>query len=116
MSKDIESKKKFSDKKIIENKYYLNNKFYLEIISYIKSSKYRREALQIFMKSEEAKTPSEMSKLLGIGLSHTCKILKDLKDDKLIICTNENDRKNKKLIKTELGKDIGNIIINHQVY
>ena len=111
MLQDIEKMERFSEEKSIEKEFYLDNKVYLNIISDIKSSKYRREALNIFMKNKEAKTPSEISKLLGIGVSHTCKILNDLKDHKLIRCINEEDRKNKKHEISELGENIGNIVI-----
>jgi len=111
MFQDIEPMKKFLNEKTVENEVYLDNNNYLNIISDIKSSKYRKEALKIFMKSEEVKTPSEMSKILGIGVSHTCKILNDLKNHDLIICINEKDKKNKKHEISELGKNIGNIVI-----
>lgn len=111
MFQDIKPMKKFLDDKNTEDGVYLDNKSYLNIISDIKSSKYRQEALEVFMKSREVKTPSEMSKILGIGVSHTCKILNNLKDHGLIICINEKDKKNKKHKISKLGKNIGNIVI-----
>ena len=107
----IEPMKKFSDEKNVENEIYLDSKNYLNIISDIKSSKYRQEALETFMKIKELKTPSEMSKILGIEVSHTCKILNNLKNHGLIICINEKDKKNKKHKISKLGKNIGNIVI-----
>lgn len=90
----------------------INRKSYLDIISDIKSSKHRAKVLLIFMEDCEYKTPSEISKVSGIGISHTCKILKDLKKHNLIICINEEDRKNKKHLLTDLGKRIGDYISN----
>jgi len=116
MFQDIEPMKNFSKEKNIENGVYLDNKTYLNIVSDIKSSKYREKALKILIKPEEVKTPSEMSKILGIEVSHTCKILKDLKDHGLIICINEKDKKNKKHKISKLGKNIGNTVIKSTHY
>jgi hypothetical protein len=110
MFRYIEKIESFSDEKNMEKELYLNSAV-LNIISDIKSSKYRQEALYIFMKSKEAKTPSKISKILGIEVSHTCKILNDLKNHELIICINEKDKKNKIHEISELGRSIGNIII-----
>lgn len=63
------------------------------------------------MKDKKVKNPSEMSKILGIGMSHTSKILNDLKTHELIICINEKDKKNKKHEISKLGKTIGVIMI-----
>lgn len=106
----IKEKDKYLEKENLDKILYLDNENYLNIISDVKSSKYRQKALEIFMKGEEVKIPSEMSKILGIGMSHTSKILNDLKKHGLIICINEKDKKNKKHKITELGKTIGNII------
>jgi len=116
MFQDIEPIKNFSNERKIENEIYLYNKACLNIVSDIKSSKYREEAFKILMKNEEVKTPSEMSKILGIEVSHTCKILKDLKDHGLIICINEKDKKNKRHKISKLGKSIGNTIIKSTYY
>lgn len=106
----MEEKNKYLKNKNSEKELFLDNETYLNMISDIKSSKYRQKALQIFMKEGEVKTPSEMSKILGIGMSHTSKILNDLKNHELIICINENDKKNKKHKITKLGKIIGKIL------
>jgi len=111
MFQEIEKMERFSEEKNIKKEFYLDNELYIIIIADIKSSKYRREALNIFMKSKESKTPSEISKILGIEISHTCKILNNLKDHKLIKCVNEKDKRNKKHRISELGENIGNIVI-----
>ena len=107
----MEQKDEYLKNKNLEKELFLNNKTYLNIISDIKSSKHRQKALQIFMKDENVKTPSEMSKILGIGMSHTSKILNDLKTHDLIVCIKEKDKKNKKHEITKLGRNIGKIII-----
>ena len=51
-------------------------------------------------------TPSEISKKTKIRSNHVSNSLKDLKDNKLILCLNEEDKRGRIYQITELGKKV----------
>ena len=74
-------------------------------ISIIKNSEYRRKIL-ISLADVNYLTPSEISEKTKIRLNHVSNFLKDLKDNKLVICLNEDDKRGRLYQITELGKKI----------
>ncbi len=75
-------------------------------VSLLKSSEYR---LKITMSLKGGiKTPSEMSKLTEIRLNHISKSLKELKENGLVECLNEESRKGRLYRLTKLGVEVLN--------
>lgn len=76
------------------------------LISFIARSKRKMEVLKLFSKGE--KSQPEIMKLTGLYKSHTSRVIKELIDKKLIICTNPEDREFKFHKISPLGKNVLN--------
>jgi len=74
-------------------------------ISLIKNSGYRKKILYS-LNGVNYLTPSEISDKTKIRLNHVSNSLKDLKDNKLIICLNEQDKRGRLYKITEIGKNV----------
>ena len=74
-------------------------------ISLLKNSDYRRRILESLSDANYL-TPSEISKSTKIRLNHISNFLKNLKDNKLIICLNNNEKRGRLYQLTELGKKV----------
>lgn len=74
-------------------------------ISIIKNSEYRRKIL-ISLSDVNYLTPSEISEKTKIRLNHVSNFLKDLKDNNLVVCLNDNDKRGRLYQITELGKKV----------
>ena len=74
-------------------------------ISLIKNSGYRKKILTSLTDANYL-TPSEISEKTKIRLNHVSNFLKDLKENKLIICLNEDDKRGRLYQVTELGKKV----------
>jgi len=74
-------------------------------ISIIKNSEYRRKIL-ISLSDVNYLTPSEIAEKTKIRLNHVSNFLKDLKDNNLVICLNDNDKRGRLYQITELGKKV----------
>lgn len=74
-------------------------------ISLIKNSNYRKKILSSLNEANYL-TPSEISNKTKIRLNHISNFLKDLKDNKLVICLNEDDKRGRLYQITELGKRV----------
>jgi predicted transcriptional regulator len=74
-------------------------------VSKMKTSSYRVKILKS-LEGKKYLTPSEISKETGIRLNHISNFLKDLKDDKLLICLNETEKRGRLYALTELGKEV----------
>ncbi len=74
-------------------------------ISLIKNSEYRKKIL-ISLVNTNYLTPSEISEKTKIRLNHVSNFLKDLKDNNLIICLNNEDKRGRLYQITELGKKV----------
>jgi len=74
-------------------------------ISIIKNSEYRKKILLSLAKVSYL-TPSEISEKTKLRLNHVSNFLKDLKDNKLIICLNDEDKRGRLYKITELGKRV----------
>lgn len=74
-------------------------------ISIIKNSEYRKKIL-LSLSDVNYLTPSEVSEKTKLRLNHVSNFLKDLKDNKLIICLNDNEKRGRLYQITELGKKV----------
>ena len=72
-------------------------------ISLLKSSEYRLKIIKAI--GNDTVTPSEIAKKIGIRLNHVSMFLKELKENKLVKCLNEDTRKGRLYELTELGKN-----------
>jgi predicted transcriptional regulator len=74
-------------------------------ISIIKNSEYRKKIL-LSLVDVNYLTPSEISEKTKLRLNHVSNFLKDLKDNKLIICLNDDEKRGRLYQITELGKKV----------
>ena len=74
-------------------------------ISLIKNSDYRKKILNS-LSDVNYLTPSEISQKTKLRLNHVSNFLKDLKDNKLIECLNDEDKRGRLYQITELGKRV----------
>ena len=72
-------------------------------ISLLKSSVYRLKIVKAI--NNETLTPSEIANKTKIRLNHVSMFLKELKENKLVECLNEETRKGRLYELTELGKN-----------
>lgn len=73
-------------------------------MGYVKASKHRTIILENL--DNKMKTPTELGKIANIHTTHASKILKQLKDKKLVECLNEEDIKGRFYTTTKLGNEI----------
>ena len=74
-------------------------------ISIIKNSEYRKKIL-LSLAVVNYLTPSEISEKTKLRLNHVSNFLKDLKDNKLIMCLNDDEKRGRLYQITELGKKV----------
>ena len=72
-------------------------------ISLLKSSEYRLKIIKAIGKGTV--TPSEIAEKIGIRLNHVSTFLKELKENNLVKCLNEDTRKGRLYELTELGQN-----------
>ena len=72
-------------------------------ISLLKSSEYRLKIIKAIGK--DTITPSEIAEKIGIRLNHVSMFLKELKENDLVKCLNEDTRKGRLYELTDLGKN-----------
>ena len=72
-------------------------------ISLLKSSEYRLKIVKAI--GNDTLTPSEIANEINIRLNHVSMFLKELKENKLVKCLNEESRKGRLYELTELGKN-----------
>ena len=74
-------------------------------VSLLKNSEYRKKILES-LEDVSYLTPSEIAEKTQIRLNHVSNFLKDLKDNKLIICLNDDEKRGRLYKITELGKKV----------
>ena len=79
-------------------------------ISMLKSSEYRFKIIKAIGK--DTITPSEIAEKIGIRLNHVSMFLRELKENNLVKCLNEDTRKGRLYELTELGKNAINKLTN----
>lgn len=72
-------------------------------LSLLKSSGYRHKIVEAI--GNNILTPSEIATKTKLRLNHVSMFLKELKENKLVECLNEDSRKGRLYELTELGKD-----------
>ncbi len=77
-------------------------------ISLIKSSKNKLKIMESL--HEDIKIPSEIANETGIRLNHVSNLLKDLKDDGLVKCLNEESKKGRIYQLTKKGNTVFDIV------
>ncbi|MCL2115071.1 MAG: winged helix DNA-binding protein [Methanobrevibacter sp.] len=73
-------------------------------LSFIKSSKHRENILHFI--GDEIKISTEIARNINISSKHISKYLRELKDENIIVCLNENDKRGRLYKLTPLGKEI----------
>ena len=76
----------------------------LKIYGYVLTSTYRQKVVKSLAKHDMI--PTEIANDSGIRTNHISKVLAELKAKGIVICTNENDKKNRNYHLTDLGKEI----------
>ncbi len=79
-------------------------------ISLLKASEYRLKIMKAI--GNNTVTPSEIAKKIGIRLNHVSMFLKELKENHLVKCLNEETRKGRLYELTELGRNAIDRITN----
>lgn len=74
-------------------------------ISLLKNSEYRRKILES-LSTANYLTPSEIAGKTKIRLNHISNFLKDLKENELVVCLNEEEKRGRLYKITELGKKV----------
>ena len=74
-------------------------------ISLLKNSEYRKKILKS-LSNVNYLTPSEIAEKTKLRLNHVSNFLKDLKDNKLIVCLNDHEKRGRLYQLTELGKKV----------
>lgn len=74
-------------------------------ISLIKNSDYRKRILSS-LSDVNYLTPSEISQKTKIRLNHVSNFLKNLRDNKLVLCLNDEDKRGRLYQITVLGKRV----------
>lgn len=72
--------------------------------AYIESSSYRVKVIQSI--GVDAKTPTQIGKESQIKVNHISNVLRDLKNNNLVECINEERRKGRLYCLTEKGQEI----------
>ena len=84
----------------------------IKTASYIDSSKQRKEIVKI-LSNDSFKKPSDLAKELDIRTNHVSRVLKDLKEEEIVICVNEEEKRGRLYKLTDKGKDAYDFIINN---
>lgn len=75
-----------------------------KIIGYVIASKYRINILKSL--NDTVKTPSLIAKDIDLRTNHVSNVLKDLKENNLVVCLNEEAHKGRLYKNTDLGIEI----------
>lgn len=75
----------------------------VKAISLLKSSEYRSKIIKAI--GNDTLTPSEIAQKINIRLNHVSIFLKELKENSMVKCLNEESRKGRLYELTTLGKN-----------
>lgn len=76
----------------------------LKVFGFVLISSYRRRVVNSLSKHDMI--PTEIAHDSGIRTNHISKVLAELKTKGIVVCTNEDDKKNRNYHLTDLGKEI----------
>lgn len=82
----------------------MSNDEIFQLLGYVMASEYRTNILKSIGKS--IKIPSAIAEDIGLRTNHVSNVLKDLKENDLVICLNEDARKGRLYKNTKLGLEI----------
>lgn len=82
----------------------MNNDETFQLLGYVIASEYRTNILKSI--GNGIKIPSAIAKDIGLRTNHVSNVLKDLKENGLVLCLNEDARKGRLYKNTELGLEI----------
>lgn len=83
----------------------------LKMYAYVNISSYRAKAVKALQGEE--KTPSNIARDSGIKINHISNVLRQLKDNELAVCLNEESKKNRIYRLTEVGEEVAKHIDNY---
>ena len=81
-----------------------NHKEQLKALSYVKRSKNRAKVVNIIGTS--IKIPSEIAKSMDLRINQISAILKDLKENEIVVCLNEGDKTGRLYQLTPKGQEV----------
>ena len=76
----------------------------IDLLSYVKASKHRTKVLLAI--DNDIWISSEISKKTNLSQAHTSRALRGLQDTKLVKCLNEERKRGRLFITTDIGKKI----------
>lgn len=82
----------------------MNNDEIFRLVGYVMASEYRTNILKSI--GESIKIPSAIAEDIGLRTNHVSNVLKDLKENNLVVCLNEKARKGRLYKNTDLGLEI----------
>ena len=82
----------------------MDNDEIFQVVGYVMASEYRTNILKSI--GEDIKIPSAIAEDIGLRTNHVSNVLKDLKENNLVVCLNEDARKGRLYKNTELGLEI----------
>ncbi|WP_410319546.1 ArsR family transcriptional regulator [Methanobrevibacter sp.] len=76
----------------------------LGLVAHVKISSYRLKT--VLSLNESDKTPSQIAKDTGIRINHISTVLKKLKELGIVVCLNEDDKRNRIYQLTPIGREV----------
>ena len=74
------------------------------LVAHVKISSYRLKT--VLSLNESDKTPSQIAKDTGIRINHISTVLKKLKELGIVVCLNEDDKRNRIYQLTPVGRRV----------
>ena len=90
--------------KYVELIIIMNDDEIFRLVGYVMASEYRTNILKSI--GEKIKIPSAIAEDTGLRTNHVSNVLKDLKENSLVVCLNENARKVRLYKNTDLSLEI----------
>lgn len=90
--------------KYVELIIIMNDDEIFRLVGYVMASEYRTNILKSI--GEKIKIPSAIAEDTGLRTNHVSNVLKDLKENSLVVCLNENARKGRLYKNTDLSLEI----------
>ena len=82
----------------------MNDESIFKLVGYVIASEYRTNIVKSI--GEEIKIPSVIAEEVNLRTNHVSKVLKDLKEEGIVVCLNEEARKGRLYKNTEVGLEI----------
>lgn len=82
----------------------MNDESIFKLVGYVIASEYRTNIVKSI--GEEIKIPSVIAEEVNLRTNHVSNVLKDLKEEGIVVCLNEEARKGRLYKNTEVGLEI----------